>query len=95
MKVKAIGFVHMSGIGKESKKPYNIARLHVMTACNSSQNDTMTRRCAGFESMEIDVTPESAPIFMGANYPCELDLLTDTVPRSGRLQTIVTGISGK
>jgi len=91
MQVQVIGCMHMQGIGKDSGKPYNMARLYVLSPMTGHVTDSMKRVTSGFEAMEIDVLPEAVPEFLLKQYPCKLDLVTDMVPRGGKFQTVITG----
>lgn len=92
MKATVIGCMHMAGIGKESKKPYNMARLTLLSPLDSIKTDTMTRDAAGFEIVEVDLALEAVPHFLSQKYPAQFDLETDMQVRAGKMQTIVTGL---
>lgn len=91
MNVTIIGIMHMAGIGKESKRPYDMARLYVLSPLENVQNDSMTRKAAGFEATEIDLAKDSVPLFLNQSYPLKADLKVDMLPRAGKLSPVVTG----
>lgn len=91
MKVNVIGVMQMSGTGKESKRPYSLAKIFVLAPIENVQNEHMTRVASGFEVMEVDLSPTAFPAFQELRYPMVLDLSTDMVPRAGKLNTVVTG----
>lgn len=91
MNVTIIGLMHMAGIGKESKRPYDMARLYVLSPLENVQNETMTRKAAGFEAMEIDLAKDSVPLFLNQSYPLKAELKIDMLPRAGKLSPVVTG----
>ena len=91
MNVTIIGLMHMAGIGKESKRPYDMARLYVLSPLENVQNDSMTRKAAGFEAMEIDLAKEAVPLFLNQSYPLKAELKVDMLPRAGKLSPVVTG----
>lgn len=91
MQVMVIGVVHMHGVGKESKRSYDMSRLYCLAPMEAVSNETMTRNVSGYEVMEVDLKKESFPAFLDLPYPCKLDLQTDMVPRMGKLQTVIVG----
>lgn len=93
MNVTVIGCMHMAGIGKESKRPYDMARLYILSPLENVKNETVTRNAAGFEAMEIDVAKEACGLFLSQTYPLKAELKVEMLPRAGKLSPIVTGIS--
>lgn len=93
MNVTIIGCMHMAGIGKESKRPYDMARLYVLSPLENVKNETMTRNAAGFEAMEIDVAKDAIGIFLAQTYPIKAELKVDMLPRAGKLSPVVTGFA--
>jgi len=94
MNVTIIGFMNMSGIGKESKRPYDMSRVYVLSPLENVKNENMTRRAAGFEAMEIDVAKEAENLFLSQTYPVKAELKIEMLPRAGKLSPICTGIVG-
>lgn len=91
MKTTLIGCMHMSGVGKDSKRPYSFARLYLLAPIENISNEIMTRKATGFEAMELDIEPESVGKFLAATYPLRVDLETDMVPRAGKMVTVAIG----
>lgn len=93
MNVTIIGVMQMAGIGKESKRPYDMARLYVLSPLENVKTDSMVRNAAGFEAMEIDLAKESVSLFLAQTYPIKAELKVDMLPRGGKLSPVVTGFA--
>lgn len=88
MEVTLIGCSRLSGIGKESKKPYDMMRLLFLAPIQSFSNENAKRECSGYEQMEINVKPESWLHFLGLTYPQKGHLQLDNLPRGGKLEPV-------
>lgn len=90
MEVTLIGCSRLSGVGKESKKPYDMLRLLFLAPMQAFNNANARRECSGFEPMEISVKPESWLHFLGLSYPCKVRLETENQPRAGKLEPVAS-----
>lgn len=92
MKATVIGVVRRVGVGKESKKAYDISTLHMLVPIAPVARENMQVSGYGFEVMECELHPDALQSFAGIKFPAVLDLETDMVPRFGKLQIVVAGI---
>lgn len=83
-----IGFSFMEGVGKDSKKPYAMARLNHLTPIKSWKNENGHSSVAGFEcndrlAFNVDVTNQALiHRFLGLEYPVDLDLTFEPDPEN-------------
>jgi hypothetical protein len=107
MKVFAIGIAKNSGISTKNSskgKPYEMVALLILTAIEPGEGNskdkktgeetggTWKREGYGFQVSEITVAKEAFESFKDVKFPCDLDVVTDTQPMFGRMNTVVVGI---
>lgn len=92
MKSTVIGVSRLQGIGKNSKQPYDMARVFVLNPIKPFSKDELQISGFGFEVAEISMTPDALSQFSGMTFPAILDLQTDMESRGGKLVPVVTGI---
>jgi hypothetical protein len=92
MKVLVLGWMRLRGIGKDSKKPYDFARLHVANPITEKAGEQMSRTGDGLEQAHIDLQAGSEGQFRGLKYPCVLELKLDHVlGPTGRMDVVCVG----
>jgi len=91
MQVLAIGVVRMSGIGKESGKPYDFAQLIYLKPVEPVEKEKFQLRAYGYEPTKADVDNGSFEKFSQVVFPCRLELELDTIPGREGFRTVITG----
>ena len=92
MKSTVIGVSRMVGVGKNSKQPYDMARVLCLSPIRPYQKENLSITGQGFEVVEVALDPSVMGAFMGMTFPCQVDLETDMQARGGKLEPVVTGI---
>lgn len=92
MRVTAIGVKRMSGIGKETGRPFDFSRLTILRAVEVVAGDKFQLNGYGFETSDLDVENDALPQFAQISFPAQLDLVVDTVPGRNGLRSVVTGV---
>lgn len=91
-----LGVHELSGIGKQSQKPYTMApRVLVMTPLEEVDSPNFKRRGAGFEQLELECTPdvfEKLGPLVRTN-PGRFELVLSPVRRKDVVTTLVTGFT--
>jgi hypothetical protein len=100
MKVFAIGAPRNKGVSTKkvaSGKPYDITSLSILTpiepGSGSGANGTWERSGYGYQVTDLPIAEGKIELFKDVQFPCELDVLTDTVQRFGRMQTEIVGVN--
>lgn len=89
-----VGITRMSGIGKESKNPYDMCRALVLNKIEPFAKEGFKREGFGFEIVEIEVQKESMAFFSGQKYPLTGDLQVDQAIRGGKMTSVLVGVNG-
>lgn len=92
MRVQAIGVKRMSGIGKESGKPFDFSRLTILRQIEVAATDKFQLTGYGYETSDLDLANDAMPQFAQVKFPANLDLVVDTVPGRSGLRSVVVGI---
>jgi len=92
MRVQAIGVKRMSGIGKESGKPFDFSRLTILRPLEAAATEKFQLAGYGFETSDLDLANDAMPQFAQVKFPANLDLVVDTVPGRSGLRSVVVGI---
>jgi len=92
MRVQAIGVKRMSGIGKESKKPFDFSRLTILRQIEVVANESFQLSGYGYEVSDLDLENDALSQFAQVKFPAILDLVVDTVPGRSGLRSVVVGI---
>lgn len=95
MQATLIGVTRLSGVGKESKKKYDMPRALMLMPVQSFENENTKREGFGFEAIEVDMTLEALPYFAGAKFPLQADFPTIQEVRNGKLATVISGMPQK
>jgi len=93
MKLDLIGVSRRHGVSQSTNRQYDMCRLHVMGSQTPSQNEHNTFQCAGFRQIEVDLEQNALNVFLGLEYPCTVDVDTDSIPTDRGLVTVVTGLA--
>lgn len=91
MKAMVIGVKRMSGVGKESGRPFDFAQVEVLRAMEVSATGKFTLVGYGYETTKIDLALDALERFREVRFPCSLELLVETVPGRQGLRSVVTG----
>lgn len=96
MQVTAIGVTKVSG--SKAGRPYEMARIVILVPAESREGETKAGdpykvEAAGADTAELDLSLDSFSKFQKLNFPIDLDLLTDSEVRYGRVQSVVVGFS--
>lgn len=92
MRVTAIGVKRMSGVGKESGRPFDFARMTILRPMEAVAGEKFQLSGYGYETSDLDVENDALPQFAQIKFPAQLDLVVDTVPGRQGLRSIVTGV---
>lgn len=92
MRVQAIGVKRMSGIGKESGKPFDFSRLTILRPIEVAATEKFQLTGYGYEVSDLDLANDALPQFAQVKFPVNLDLVVDTVPGRSGLRSVVVGI---
>lgn len=92
MRVTAIGVKRMSGIGKDSGKPFDFSRMTILRPVEMVTGDKFQMHGYGYETSDLDVENEALPQFAQVKFPAQLDLQVDTVPGRMGLRSVVVGV---
>lgn len=92
MRVQAIGVKRMSGVGKQSGKSFDFARLTILRPLEAVSTEVFQLSGYGFETSDIDLANDAMPQFVQVKFPANLDVVVDTVPGRSGLRSVVVGI---
>lgn len=92
MRVTAIGVKRMSGVGKDSGRPFDFSRMTILRQMEVVAGEKFQLSGYGYETADLDVENEALPQFAQIKFPAQLDLVVDTVPGRNGLRSVVTGI---
>lgn len=92
MQATVIGVKRIHGIGKESKKPYDMSRFIILNPINESKNDNFNLHGFGYEAIEAEATSEAIAAMQGIKFPAQIVLATEQRVVSGKLATVITGL---
>lgn len=92
MRVQAIGVKRMSGVGKESGKPFDFSRLTILRPLEPAATEKFQMSGYGFETSDLDLANEALPHFAQVKFPANLDLVVDTIPGRQGLRSVVVGV---
>lgn len=92
MRGTLVGISRMTGLGKESKRPYDIVRALLLSAIVEFSKEGFTRSGAGFEVVEVEVAPEAYASLCGLKFPYTGDIAMDQVVKGGKLATVICGV---
>lgn len=92
MRVQAIGVKRMSGIGKESGKPFDFSRLTILRPMETAATEKFQMSGYGFETSDLDLANDAMPQFAQVKFPANLDLVVDTIPGRQGLRSVVVGL---
>ncbi|SMB27284.1 conserved protein of unknown function [Sterolibacterium denitrificans] len=95
MKVKVIGVKRLSGVGKESGKPFDFAQISVLRPVEPATSEKFSLEGYGFEVADLDLATDAVAKFRDVRFPAELDLQVDNVPGRKGLRSVVTGFSAQ
>jgi len=91
MKVTVIGVVRMSGIGKESGKPFDFAQLRYLRPVEPVSGPKFSLAGFGYETGDMDLEKEALSKFGQCQFPCSLELEVENVPTRSGLKAVVVG----
>lgn len=92
MQATVIGVKRIHGIGKESKKPYDMSRFIILNQIAESKNDNFNLHGFGYEAIEAEATTEAVQGMRGIKFPAQVLLATEQRVVSGKLATVITGV---
>ncbi|MDR3412614.1 MAG: hypothetical protein P4L87_17010 [Formivibrio sp.] len=92
MKALVLNAVHMEGTKKDTGKPYDFYQVSIASKFEPVALPNMNKTGFGVEVQQIPLSRDCFNKFGTFTLPCELDLVTDVVPRFGRMQTEVVDV---
>ncbi|WP_416242523.1 hypothetical protein ACLSSQ_09175 [Azospira sp. APE16] len=95
MKVQAIGVIRMSGIGKESKKPYDFAQLFYLRPIEPTAKETFQLAGYGYEVAKLDMELAAVSKFSRVAFPAHLELETIQEPGRSGIRVLVSGFKAE
>lgn len=92
MRVQAIGVKRMSGVGKDSGRPFDFTQLSILKPIEVTASEKFSLQGYGYETSDIDVANEALGKFAGIKFPAILDLVVDTQPGRRGLRSVIVDI---
>lgn len=93
MKLLIAGVSRSYGIGKESKKPYEILICHALEPIESGTFGGMTVEATGFREVELRLTsPDVVKQFTGAKLPGYFECVVDMKMERGEYRSSLSSI---
>ena len=92
MQANVIGTKRIHGIGRESKKAYDMTRVIILNPLVEMHSDGFNLEGSGFEAVEVEATPAALEAMRGIKFPAQLLLHTEQRVVSGKLSTIISGV---
>lgn len=92
MRVQAIGVKRMSGIGKDSGRPFDFTQISILKAIDVTASEKFSIQGYGYETSDIDVANEALGKFAGIKFPATLDLVVDTQPGRRGLRSVIVDV---
>lgn len=93
MRVNAIGVKRMSGIGKESGRPFDFAQIEILRPMEVTASEKFTLIGYGYETSKIDLAVDAISKFAEVKFPAVLDLVVTTEPGRNGLRSVVVGFT--
>lgn len=94
MKLTVLGVKRIEGNAKTTGNPFDMCRLFAMVPIEvTGAGSKVTVHGFGFELAEVNLDPDALPKFKDVRFPAQLELLTDSRPFRGKLETVVTGFA--
>ena len=93
MKVLVIGCSRMSGIGKESGRPYDFASITYLKELEPVTQEKFQLAGYGYETGKADLAIEALPRFKDVKFPAWLELQVTSEPGRQGLKTVVCGFT--
>lgn len=93
MKLTVIGVKRIKGDKSKAGNPFDICMLFALVPIEMVSNEKMQVTGGGFELAEIPLDTDAIPAFQKLSFPVQLDLQTDTRPRFGKFESVVTGFT--
>lgn len=95
MKITAIGIVHRKGKAQKTGKDFDFATLQVLEPVEIRASEAFTQTGFGYQVSEVAVQDfETVQKFAKVQFPAIIELELGHVSRFGKLETVVTGLSG-
>ncbi len=90
MKAIVIGVKRLSGVGKESGKPFDFAQCTVLRALEPVAKQQIQIAGFGFETVDLDLAIDAVPRFGQVKFPAEVELETAEIigAKGIRLQVV-------
>lgn len=92
MKLHVLGVKRIQGTSSKTGNEFDMCRLFAMVPIEPNGGKTKIQGF-GFELAEMELDPAALPKFNNLTFPCTLELLTDSRPFMGKLETVVVGFN--
>jgi len=92
MQATIVGITRMTGIGKESKAPYDMVRALVLNKIEPFAKEGFRREGHGFEVVEIEVAKESFQSFSAHKFPLTGNFQVDQQIKGGKMVSVIVGL---
>lgn len=94
MKLNVIGVKRIKGTSSKTGNEFDMCRLFALVPIQPSVGAAKTLiQGHGFELAEMELDPAALVQFAKIDFPATLDLITDTRPYMGKLESYVTGFN--
>lgn len=93
MKLQVIGVKRVQGTAKATGQPFDMCTLYAIVPIERVSNGKLEVTGAGFELAEVSLEAEALAAFKTVKFPAVLELHTDSRPRFGKFETVVTGFT--
>lgn len=94
MKAVAIALTKSKGVAKKTNKPFDMQMLSILIPNDQVATENYSKFGKGFQVLEMPVSDEGYQALAMLEYPVAAEFTTGMVPRFGRMETMVTGITG-
>jgi hypothetical protein len=91
MKATIVGVRRMRGTSAKSGNQYDMCNVTLLVPVEAVTSAKMVIEGAGFSTMEMPLEPASIGQFQTLKFPAQVTLTTEARPRSGKVETVVTG----
>lgn len=91
MQATVIGVTRMTGIGKETGKPYDFAQVHYLRPLEITASEKFSLAGFGYEAGKMDLAVDALSKFSQVKFPSQLELEVDNVPGRNGLRAIIVG----
>lgn len=91
MKLQVLGVKRIHGTSSKTGNDFDMCNLFGIVPVQTGSGKSTKVEGYGFETAELPLDPLALHQFANLKFPCTLELITDSRPYMGKLETFVTG----